>query len=153
MQHVSHVCHARVQFQSTCVHACGLIVFVCELYALCPCMVIYTCVYYYKMVAYINKRTCAQSTIWAQKNDKCQCWDPISAAVSVLNIYIFDDINGSNTHTLCAVYDHDSVVARHNRTKYTHAIASMLYSTWYDEYIHWLHATHEHLTKFLEQLY
>ena len=62
MQHASDVCHARVQFQGTHVYAYDLIVFVCELYAPCPCMVIYTRVYY-KMVAYVDKQTCAQSTI------------------------------------------------------------------------------------------
>ena len=44
-------------------------------------------------------------------------------------MYIFDDINGSNTYTLCAVYDQDLVVARHNSIKYTRAIASVLYGT------------------------
>ena len=52
-----------------------------------------------------------------------QHWDPIPAAVSVLNTYHLD------AYTLCAVHEQDSVVARHKRTNYMHAIALVLYST------------------------
>ena len=55
MSSVSHMC---VLSGHTCVfvymraHTCSLIIYTCELYMPCPHMVIHTCVYYYKMVAY-----------------------------------------------------------------------------------------------------
>ena len=46
-----------------CVHAYGLIAFVCKLYVACPCTVIHTLVYYYKLVAYADRRVCTKSII------------------------------------------------------------------------------------------
>ena len=49
-------------------------------------------------------------------------------AVSILNMYVVHDLNGLDTYTLCTVHEQDSVVVRHKRTNYTHAIAHMLYT-------------------------
>ena len=38
-----------------------------ELYMACPRTVIHTHVYYYKMVAYADKRVCTKSIVWVQK--------------------------------------------------------------------------------------
>ena len=50
---------------------------------------------------------------------KRQRWDPILAAVSVLNTYIIHDdqlcLNGLDTYALCTVHEQDSVVAKHKR--------------------------------------
>ena len=66
VMHVTHMWHkcARVY---THVHTCGLIVFMCELYMLCPPTMIYTYVYYYKFIAYVDRQACEKSTIWVQK--------------------------------------------------------------------------------------
>ena len=56
-------------------------------------------------------------------NNKHQCYDSIHAAVSILNTYIANDLNGLDTYTLCTVHEHDSVVASHERTNYTRDIA------------------------------
>ena len=59
-------------------------------------------------------------------NNKHQHWDPIIAAVSVLNMYVVHYLNGLDAFTLCTVHEQDSVVARHERTNYTHAIACIM---------------------------
>ena len=52
------------------------------------------------------------------------------AAVTVLNTYNVHDLNNSlDTYSSFTVHEQDSVVARHERTNYTHAIACMQYST------------------------
>ena len=51
------------------------------------------------------------------------------AAVTVLNTYNVHDLNSLDTYSSCTVHEQDSVVARHERTNYTHAIACMQYST------------------------
>ena len=61
-------------------------------------------------------------------NNKCQRMNLILAAVSVLNMYAVRDLNSLDAYTLCTVHEQDSVVARNERTKYTHAIARMIYS-------------------------
>ena len=64
-------------------------------------------------------------------NNKHQHWDSILAAVFliVLNKYVVHDLNSFNAYTFCTVHEQDSVVVRHERTNYMHAIALMLYST------------------------
>ena len=59
--------------------------------------------------------------------NKHQCWDPILAAVSVLNMYIIHGVNGLDTYTLCTVYKQNLVVVRHESTDYIHAIQHKLY--------------------------
>ena len=59
-------------------------------------------------------------------NSKHQHWDPIPAAVSILNTYVVHYLNGLNIYASCTVLEQDSVVARHERTNYTCAIARML---------------------------
>ena len=54
-------------------------------------------------------------------NNKRQHWDPIIAAVYVLNMYSVHDLNNLDAYTLCPVHEQDSVVARHKRVKYTRA--------------------------------
>ena len=51
------------------------------------------------------------------------------AAEAVLNMSAVNDLNKLDIYTLCIEYEQDSVVVRHERTNYTHAIACMLYST------------------------
>ena len=62
---VSHSC-ALSGHACTCV---GLTLFMFELYTPCPCAVIHTHMYYYKLVAYIyaDRWAYAKLTIWAQK--------------------------------------------------------------------------------------
>ena len=60
-------------------------------------------------------------TFWAHTvyTYKCQRWDPILAALPVLNTYIIHDdqlfLNGLDTYVLCTVHEQDSVVAKHKR--------------------------------------
>ena len=61
--------------------------------------------------------------------NKCQYWDPILTAVSVLNMYVDDDLNSLDTYTWCIVHEHDSVVVKNERTNYICGIACVLYST------------------------
>ena len=61
-------------------------------------------------------------------NNKCQHWDLILPAVSVLNTYVVHDLNSLDANTLCTVHEQDSVMARHERRNYTRAIAHMLYN-------------------------
>ena len=46
-------------------------------------------------------------------------WDPIHAAVSILNTYVVLDLNGLDAYTLCTLHEQDSVVARHEKINYT----------------------------------
>ena len=59
---------------------------------------------------------------------KCQSWDLIFAAVSVLNMYVVHDdqlyITGSDTYISCTVHEQDSVLAMHERTNYKCAVAT-----------------------------
>ena len=111
-----------------------------------------------------------------------QCWKLILASVSVLNIYMHfhDDqvyLNSLDVYTLYTVHWQDSVVVRHMRTNYMHAIVCTLYNMKHDRCVHsswskqhvtsvsliWsneihylkmrLSATHEYFTKFLEWVY
>ena len=70
----------------------------------------------------------------------CQCWNLILVSVSVLNTYVVHDdqlyLNNLDVYTLCTVHLQDSVVARHLRTNYMHAIACVLYSMQHDMYIY-----------------
>ena len=59
-------------------------------------------------------------------NNKCRHWDPILAAVSILNTFVVHDLNGLDAYTLCTVHEQDPVMARHERRNYTCAIACML---------------------------
>ena len=52
------------------------------------------------------------------------------ASVAVINTSVVHDLNNLDAYTLCIEYEQDSVVARHERTNYTHAIVCMLYSTY-----------------------
>ena len=61
-------------------------------------------------------------------SNKCQCQDLILAAVSVLNIHIVHDLNSLGAYAACTVHEQNSMVARHERTNYTHAVACVLYS-------------------------
>ena len=49
-------------------------------------------------------------------------------AVAVLGTYIVHDLNGLEAYILRTVHEQDTVVVKHERTKYTHAIACILYS-------------------------
>ena len=40
-------------------------------------------------------------------NNKCQHWDMILAALSVLNAYVVHGLNGLDTYILCTVYEQD----------------------------------------------
>ena len=62
-------------------------------------------------------------------SSECVC-SIVFAAVSALNIYMctVQDLNGLDAYTSCTVHEQDSVVARHERTNYTHAIVCMLYN-------------------------
>ena len=50
-------------------------------------------------------------------------------SVAVINTSVVHDLNNLDAYTLCIEYEQDSVVTRHERTNYMHAIACMLYST------------------------
>ena len=50
----------------------------------------------------------------------------ILTAVSVLNMYIVHDLNGLDANTSCTVHEQDSVVARHEKRNYMHAITCVL---------------------------
>ena len=50
------------------------------------------------------------------------------AVVAVLNKYAVNDLNGLDAYTGCTMHKQDSVVARHERKNYVHAIARVLYS-------------------------
>ena len=47
----------------------------------------------------------------------------------LLNKYVVNDLNGLVPYTLCTVLEYGSVVVRHKKTNYTHAIAYVIYST------------------------
>ena len=51
------------------------------------------------------------------------------AAVAVLNTHAVHDLTGLDAYTLRTVHVQDSVMARHERKNYVHAIAHVLYST------------------------
>ena len=71
-----------------------------------------------------------QKPFWATDNygtnEKCQLWDLILAAVSVLNMYIVHDLNGLNACTLWIVHKQCSVTERHKRSSNMLTIAHML---------------------------
>ena len=50
------------------------------------------------------------------------------APVAVLNIYALHDLNGLDAYSSCSVYEQDSVVAKHKKENYVHAIAYVVYS-------------------------
>ena len=43
-------------------------------------------------------------------------------------MYIVHDLNNLDAYTLCPVHEQDSVLARHERVNYTHAIACVIYT-------------------------
>ena len=45
-------------------------------------------------------------------------------------MYVVRDLNGFDAYNLCTVHEQESMVVRHERTNYTHAIAHMLYGTY-----------------------
>ena len=51
-----------------------------------------------------------------------------TAAMSIFNMYVVHNFNGLDVYTSCIVHEQNSVVARDDRTNYTHAIARMLYT-------------------------
>ena len=87
--------------------------------------------------------------MYTPTTNKRKHWDPILAAVSVLNMYVVHDLNGLNAYTSCTMLEQDSVVVRHENTNYMRAINTAHKTS----YLHWLHVTCQFLTKFLEQLY
>ena len=48
------------------------------------------------------------------------------AAVAILSMYVVHDLYSLDAYTLHTMHEQDSVVARHKRTNYTHAIARVL---------------------------
>ena len=80
-----------------------------------------TCYYWPNMIGTIV-------SIWYATNNKRHCWDPIPAAVSVLNTYVVYGLNGLDSYTLYTVHEQDSVVEGFERRNYMRAIAHV---AWY----------------------
>ena len=70
--------------------------------------------------------------------------------MSVLNTCVVSDLNGLDTYTFCAVYEQNSVMARHERTKYMHALlACYTVCNVIRDYIHCSHVCRKYLMKIL----